>query len=189
MIEIKETHHCDIKNPETITEYGVKMDTMNHIQAVVLCGDFIADSIKTQFAQHDCTKLGKYLPMFYRALKTNFKDDEAEKVNWWKIHSESERHHLNDYCPKDVNLIDVLEMICDCVCAGKARTGSVYPIAISDEVLQKALANTQRLLEGEIGVRKTIFEGLEAVGSPSKEEAHAPTEEEWKDLGKESQKE
>ncbi len=92
--------------------------------------------------------------MFYRALKSGFKDDEFRKLNWWKIHQTKERHHLNDHCPDDVNLIDVMEMLCDCVCAGKARTGNVYPINISPDILEKAVANTQKLLEENISVEK-----------------------------------
>ena len=58
------------------------------------------------------------------------------------MHCQTERHHLNEHCPDDVNLIDVIEMICDCVCAGMARSGSVYPVTISSEILQKAVENT-----------------------------------------------
>ena len=80
----------------------------------------------------------------------NFTDGE-----WYPIHCKTERHHLNEHCPEDVNLIDVLEMICDCVCAGMARSGGVYPISISDDVLRKAFANTVQMcinsveMEGE----------------------------------------
>lgn len=50
-----------------------------------------------------------------------------------------ERRHLNDKVPEDVNLIDVLEMICDRVCAGMARTGAVYDVALSNETLKKSV--------------------------------------------------
>ena len=73
-----------------------------------------------------------------------------------KIHKRSERHHLNDYCPDDVNLIDVIEMIIDCICAGKARTGNVYPIEIKDELLQRAIKNTIEMLKESIEVEKGI---------------------------------
>ena len=56
-----------------------------------------------------------------------------------------ERHHLNEHCPDDVNLIDVIEMIADCACAGMARSGNVYPINISSETLQKAVENTAQM--------------------------------------------
>jgi hypothetical protein len=57
-----------------------------------------------------------------------------------------ERHHLDDRVPDDVNLLDVIEMVVDCVVAGMARTGEVYPIELSNDILQKALKNTKELL-------------------------------------------
>ena len=88
----------------------------------------------------------KYLAVFTRALKTGFKDDEFKKINWWNIHKTKERHHLNDNCPDDVNIIDVIEMIVDCTMAGLARTGKVYDISIKPEILKKAVDNTVKLL-------------------------------------------
>lgn len=67
---------------------------------------------------------------------------------WSRLHYiELERHHLDRFCPEDVNLIDVIEMICDCVVAGKARSGDVYDINISDTILQKAVKNTVETLK------------------------------------------
>lgn len=54
--------------------------------------------------------------------------------------------------PEDVNLIDVLEMIVDCVMAGMARTGNVYPLDIKNEVLRKAFDNTVELLKRNVEV-------------------------------------
>ena len=61
---------------------------------------------------------------------------------------------MNDKVPKDVNLIDVLEMICDCVSAGLARTGEVYDVTLSGETLQKAFKNTVDMLIKNIKVVK-----------------------------------
>jgi 4-aminobutyrate aminotransferase-like enzyme len=52
----------------------------------------------------------------------------------------------------DVNLIDVLDMIVDCVMAGMGRTGSVYPLEISQDVLKKAFDNTVTLLKNNVTV-------------------------------------
>jgi hypothetical protein len=54
--------------------------------------------------------------------------------------------------PSDVNLIDVLDMIADCVMAGMARSGSVYPLKINPEVLARAFENTVELLKSEISI-------------------------------------
>lgn len=156
-IIIQETKHCDtraLKDGEKLTEEAVKYDTELHIEAVEKCGDFLRDKIKEQFKEHDHTKLGKYLPAFTKALSSGFKGKEFKEQDWWDIHL-TERHHLNDRVPEDVNLIDVLEMICDCVSAGMARTGEVYDITLPDKVLKQAFNNTVDLIKSKIKVEKT----------------------------------
>lgn len=130
------------------TFYEMVDSNRDHINDVAKMMLEIAMDIKSAGANHDKTKVDDpYKSMFYRELCAtiegkmgNFTDGE-----WYPIHCKTERHHLNEHCPEDVNLIDVLEMICDCVCAGMARSGSVYPISISDDVLRKAFANTVQM--------------------------------------------
>ena len=75
---------------------------------------------------------------------------------WAHLHFDVlERHHLNRHCPDDVDLFDVLEMIFDCVSAGMARSGSVYPLKISNEILQKAVANTVNYLVENIEIAES----------------------------------
>jgi hypothetical protein len=57
-----------------------------------------------------------------------------------------------DGVPEDVNLVDVLDLITDCVMAGIARSGSVYQITIPPEVLQRAFDNTVDLLKSQVVV-------------------------------------
>ena len=154
MIVIKETKHCDsraVDNPEDLTKEAVEHDTELHIEAVRKCGAFICDKIKEQFKEHDHTKLGDDLPDFIDAMKAHLNGKSFKDQPWWKVHL-TERHHLNDRVPDDVNLIDVLELICDCISAGMARTGEVYDLKISDEVLQKAFQNTAEMIKKEIKV-------------------------------------
>jgi hypothetical protein len=54
----------------------------------------------------------------------------------------------------DVNLIDVLDMIADCVMAGMARSGSVYPLNIDTAVLMRAFQNTVELLKSHVTVQE-----------------------------------
>lgn len=156
MIEIKETKNCDsraVKNPEDLTEENVEKDTKAHIEAVEKCGSFFCDLIKKQFSEHDHTKLGKDLPEFIKAMKAHLDGKSFKDQPWWQTHL-TERHHLNDRVPDDVNLVDVLELICDCISAGVARTGEVYDLKISDEILKKAFDNTAKMLKKEIKVIK-----------------------------------
>lgn len=67
--------------------------------------------------------------------------------NWYQLHVNTERHHLLSRCPEDVNLLDVVEIIVDCVCAGKTRSGEVRDLEISADILEKALKNTVKLVD------------------------------------------
>lgn len=105
----------------------------------------LARDIERRGAKHDWTKIREpYKSLFYRELCSAIdrKMDFAAESEWYRQHCELERHHLNRRCPDDVNLIDVLEMICDCVCAGMARSGNVYPIKLTSDILQRAVDNT-----------------------------------------------
>ena len=77
-------------------------------------------------------------------LKRKYFGQEGE---WYKKHVEKERHHLFSKCPDDVDLLDVIEMIVDCVCAGKTRSGEVRPLEISDDILKRAVENTVKLVD------------------------------------------
>ena len=108
----------------------------------------LARDINARGESHDWTKISEpYKSLFYRELCSAIDgkmDFEAES-EWYKQHCELERHHLNKRCPDDVNLIDVIEMICDCVCAGMARSGEFRSIEISSEILQTAVRNTAQM--------------------------------------------
>lgn len=116
--------------------------------------------LEDRAVRHDCTKvIEPYASMFYRDLcntiegKMEFMDGE-----WARIHyEEQERHHLKRYCPDDVNLIDVIEMVCDCMCAGAARSGgNIYDVDIPPEILEKALNNTVDLLKSRIEIETEV---------------------------------
>lgn len=118
-----------------------------------LMDEFLDLTLKDAYS-HDYTKLNEpYESLFYRnlcdAIEGKIKFDDCE---WIKLHYKQERHHLDKYCPEDVDLSDVIEMICDCVAAGKARSGTVPDIKISNEVLQKAIQNTVKLLDSWVVV-------------------------------------
>lgn len=97
--------------------------------------------------QHDYTKKTDEKLFYDNFLSTMNKGTDFVNDEWYQLHIKSERHHLLSNCPDDVNLLDVLEMITDCVCAGMARNGEVGPIEISEEVLRKALDNTVTLIK------------------------------------------
>lgn len=117
----------------------------------------IACEIIKQGKNHDITKrMEPYMSLFYRELcaKIEGKIDSFTDGEWYPMHCKTERHHLNEYCPEDVNLIDVIEMICDCVSAGMARSGRVYPIEIPSEILQKAVQNTVQMCVDAVEIQE-----------------------------------
>lgn len=98
--------------------------------------------------RHDFDKISD-IDGFHRDFLTGFK-----RTDWWDAHRRLNRHHLlqADGVPSDVNLVDVLDMISDCVMAGMARAGSVYPLDIAPDVLMLAFQNTVDLLKANVAV-------------------------------------
>ena len=134
---------------EVPTFYEFNDANIEHRSDVSNMMNMVANMVRDSGKKHDDTKMDEpYRSLFYRELceVIEKKMDNFEDGKWYPSHCKTERHHLNKYCPDDVNLVDVLEMICDCVCAGMARSGNVYPIEIPSEILQKAVANTEKML-------------------------------------------
>lgn len=145
-IKIKRNTLGDTRTAERVPTFAEFSESnRRHVDDVFHMMDGIAEMIRFAGAKHDYTKINDpEKSLFYRELCATIEGKVSSFVDgkWYPTHCKTERHHLNEYCPDDVNLIDVLEMICDCVCAGMARSGSVYPIEISSDVLQRAVSNT-----------------------------------------------
>lgn len=110
---------------------------------------FFEKLIKKAAENHDTDKISD-IDGFYANFITKF-----EQHDWWDRHRVLNRHHLDPKdgrVPDDVNLIDVLDYIADCVMAGMARSGQVRPLTISPEVLMRAFWNTTKMLEKEVKV-------------------------------------
>lgn len=114
----------------------------------------LADMVGCTGENHDCTKKCQER-MFYRDFcSTLYRGADFVNSEWYQLHVKAERHHLLSHCPEDVNLIDVLEMIVDCVCAGMARSGEVRELEIDDAILRSAVKNTADLIQSMICVEK-----------------------------------
>lgn len=151
MIEIKKSNNADTRTADAeVTKDMLLEDTQSHIQDVQNGCSFIANLILKAGENHDHTKI-EYLDEFYNDFITRKEDGESKNLDWWQKHL-TERHHLNDRVPNDVNLIDVIEMVVDCCMAGMARSGYVYDIDIPSNVLDKAVKNTQKLITSQIKV-------------------------------------
>jgi hypothetical protein len=122
--------------------------SLQHIGDVVKALAFFAGYLVEAAGQHDYDKL-TLIDWFHRDFVTGFK-----QTGWWDNHRKIHRHHLDkpDGVPDNVNLLDVVEHIADCVMAGMARSGSVYELKLSDELLQRAFRNTVALLKAQVVV-------------------------------------
>lgn len=145
-----DTRTCK-KCPSIIELYK---SSVMHISDVRRAMSAFAKMIQEAGKNHDFTKL-KYIEDFHDNFKSSMEDGKSFcDHKWWKVHISKERHHLYDRVPDDVDFVDVLEMICDCVMAGKARSGKVYYKGLPNEVLQKAFENTWKLLEEQVAIKK-----------------------------------
>ena len=128
-----------------ITKEELRASSWQHIQDVHEALDFIAYELQTRGRFHDKTKithLNEFYEQFHKAQQTG-----SWGKGWFdQIHIVQERHHLKDHCPEDVNLIDVLEMLCDCVMAGLARSGKYREEEPDADMLVKAYKNTVKML-------------------------------------------
>ncbi len=141
-----DTRTCDYANTEKKTLLD---SSVQHIRDVRRGIDFFHALLSEAANNHDTDKLTD-IDGFHRDFVTGFK-----ATTWWDAHRKLNRHHLlqADGVPVDVNLIDVLDMIADCVMAGMGRSGSVYPLTITPELLKTAFDNTVDLLKAQVVVK------------------------------------
>ncbi len=140
-----DTRTCDFVN---VTKQTLYDSSVQHIRDVREAHQFFSRKIAEALLAHDTDKLTD-IDGFHADFLTGFKVTE-----WWDRHRKLNRHHLQqeDGIPADVNLIDVLDFIADCVMAGMARSGSVYPLQLPPELLERAFQNTVEMLKHEVVV-------------------------------------
>lgn len=156
MIRIKESKSADTRSAEgNITEQALYDASIQHIEDVTKALHWMQDELQKRLEAHDHTKLS-HIEEFYGDFVRARKDKSFDfcKANWYQRHITEERHHLDARVPEDVNMFDLMERIADCVMAGMARTGKVFPDKISDEVIVKAYHNTIELLKNNVKVDK-----------------------------------
>jgi hypothetical protein len=142
-----DTRTCDFRN---VTRETLGASSEQHIGDVRLALGFFAQMLHRAAAVHDTDKLTD-LDGFHADFVTGF-----AQTGWWERHRTLNRHHLTevDGVPDDVNLIDVLDYIADCVMAGMARSGSVRPLDLPVSVLRDAFENTAKLLADAVYVEE-----------------------------------
>jgi len=152
MIEISKSPTADSRTCD-FTKVSVEQlyrSSHQHILDVRRALAFFGYLLDDAAARHDFDKLSD-IAGFHGDFATGFM-----VTDWWDRHRKLNRHHLlqADGVPEDVNLIDVLDMVADCVMAGMARSGSVYPLDLPTDVLVRAFNNTVELLKANVKVRQ-----------------------------------
>ncbi len=150
--EMVDTWMCDFVN---VSKDQLLRSSQTHIGDVCRALALFGDLLQGAGSRHDSDKLTG-IDHFHSDFVTGFKE-----TGWWDNHRKVNRHHLGaaDGVPEDVNLLDVLEMVADCVMAGMARSGSVYPVEIHPDVLKRAFHNTMELLKSQVIVKDSKQEG------------------------------
>jgi len=140
-----DTRTCDYA---AVTKETLLASSKQHISDVRLALGFFITEIMAAKDRHDTDKLTD-IDSFHADFVTGFKEHA-----WWDRHRQLNRHHLTeaDGIRDDVNLIDVLDFIADCVMSGMARSGSVYPLHLPPALLERAFQNTVELLKREVVV-------------------------------------
>lgn len=150
MIKIKKSPTADTRtcNVSTVSKQVLLDSSRQHIVDVGKALAFFSSKLIEAASEHDYDKLTE-IDWFLSDFKTKF-----EQTGWWDNHRKIHRHHLGqaDGIPEDVNLIDIIEYISDCVMAGMARSGSVYELQVTNELLRKAFENTVNLLKERVEV-------------------------------------
>jgi hypothetical protein len=143
-----DTRTCDFAN---VSKETLRTSSVQHIGDVRVALGFFAQMLHRTAAVHDVDKITD-IDGFHADFVTGFATS-----GWWERHRSLNRHHLNndDGIPADVNLIDILDYIADCVMAGMARSGSVYPLTLPPELLERAFQNTVALLTKTVVVEQS----------------------------------
>jgi hypothetical protein len=140
-----DTRTCDYAH---VSKETLLASSRQHIQDVNRALWHFVDLLMAAGRNHDPDKVTD-IDGFHADFVTGFR-----RTDWWDRHRKLNRHHLTeaDGVPTDVNLIDVLDFIADCVMAGMARSGEVYPLHLPPDLLERAFQNTVALLKREVQV-------------------------------------
>lgn len=143
-----------VKNPDGDTRTASKDVTFEQFQIanrmhradVARVMDLLSNIMHNNGQQHDWTKIMRE-EEFYRDFKDTLENGtDFVSGSWYQNHITEEAHHPMSKCSPDINLLDIVETVVDCVCAGLARSGDAPSISIDPAILQLAINNTVNLI-------------------------------------------
>ena len=142
IILTKNPHGDSRTAPADTTFEEFRQANVDHVNDVQIVMAMLAAKLNQQAEQHDWTKFA-----FEEEFWKDFHKEDFVNGEWYQEHIHAEKHHPLSYCHKDITLLDILEMVVDCVCAGKTRSGKVRPLEVNEEILKLALQNTVKLID------------------------------------------
>jgi hypothetical protein len=152
MIQIRPSQTADTRTCDytQVSKEQLLESSREHIHDVLRGLAFFVSKLDEAARNHDTDKITD-IDGFHADFRTGFKEH-----SWWDRHRRLNRHHLTmeDGIPPDVNLIDVLDYIADCVMAGMGRSGNVSPLHLTPDLLEVAFQNTVTLLTQQVVVEK-----------------------------------
>ena len=155
-MRIRQSKTADTRSAKTLVNKETLLASSHqHIGDVQMALHWMICKLGDISLKHDWTKIAG-IDQFaedFKMVQENSTID-FKTLPWFKYHITNERHHVNDYCPDDVNLFDLLERIADITMAGMARTGKIYDDSLSSDILTKAYKNTVELLKSQIIVEE-----------------------------------
>lgn len=114
----------------------------------------LAEKLINKGHMHDWSKMSYEEEFYNNFIDTINNGTDFVSNTWYQKHIVEEKHHPFSYCHEDINLLDIIETIVDCVCAGKARSGEIRSLEFDDEILKKAVDNTVKLIDNIVEVEK-----------------------------------
>ena len=109
-------------------------------------------NLRENGSKHDWSKI-YYFNDFAEDVLERQTNNDFKNRRWYKLHTSLERHHINSSVPENVNLLDVLEMIVDCIVSGKTRSDDGVDfkfLELDETLLTEAYWNTVTLINDNV---------------------------------------
>lgn len=148
IIDIHKNPNGDIRTaPKDVTLEQFREANQMHRDDVMNVMDELSCMLKTQGEDHDWTKVS-FEDKLYQDFMSSLKGEMSFASGvWYKVHVATESHHPLSYCHDDITLLDIIEMVVDCVCAAKTRGVLTELREVDTAILMKALQNTVSLVD------------------------------------------
>ena len=154
-ISIKRNPNGDTRTaPKNITLEQFREANFSHKKDVYEVMKCLSKMLEMNGTKHDFTKICFEQEFYDNFLDTINNGKDFVSNTWYQEHIKYEKHHPLSYCHEDIDLLDIIEMAVDVVCAGLGRSGNVSDIKIDSEILQKALSNTITKLKNYMEVEE-----------------------------------